>query len=193
MISDQIIAHYRAVDPATAKLLTALPPQTFQLEIPQTEAERRLRFYRIIIGQQLSTKAAAAIWQRSLPLLTQPKGLEQTAQLRASGISQPKLNYLQGLQTLKLSRLAQLSEAQIIEHLTAYKGVGIWTAEMALIFIFQRPDVFSWSDLGLRQAAADFYDLDYGRFEAQLRARINRLRPYRTTAALALWRYLSLK
>jgi DNA-3-methyladenine glycosylase II len=88
---------------------------------------------------------------------------------------------------LDLDRLAELSDAQVVEQLTAVKGIGQWSADMFLIFHLGRPDVLAVGDLGIRRAA----ERAYGLAELPDAETLNRIaepwRPYRSLACLYLW------
>ncbi len=157
---------------------------------------------RAIVGQQLSTRAAAAIWGRvseiyggETPLPAQVIDTDPRA-LRDAGLSWSKVAYVRDLAEhvqdgeLDLQRLPQLDDAQVIEELTAIKGIGRWTAEMFLMFHLGRPDVLSCGDLGIRRGT----QLAYGMAELPTPAELERIaeawRPHRTLACLYLWRSL---
>jgi DNA-3-methyladenine glycosylase II len=154
---------------------------------------------RSIVGQQLSTKAAESIYRRVLELFggEVPKPAELIAvdpeTLRGAGLSRAKVAYLRDLAErvedgdLDLDRLAELSDAQVVEQLTAVKGIGQWSADMFLIFHLGRPDVLAVGDLGIRRAA----ERAYGLAELPEAETLNRIaepwRPYRSLACLYLW------
>ncbi len=118
---------------------------------------------RSICGQQISVKAAESVWQRVLlecgkrptPAAVQKAGLER---LRAAGLSGRKAEYILDLSThfsdklVQPSKWAHMPDEDIIEELTAIRGIGRWTAEMFLIFNLQRPDVLPLDDVGLLNA-----------------------------------------
>jgi DNA-3-methyladenine glycosylase II len=158
---------------------------------------------RAIVGQQLSTKAAASIWEKLLALFDgrTPKPEEilrkRPQTLRKAGLSNMKVEFLRDLARrvkegeLDLKRLKDLPDEDVIAELIEVKGIGRWTAEMFLIFHLGRPDVTSAGDLGIRRAMQLAYGLDElpdpGEFE-----RISEMwRPHRTLASLYLWRSLA--
>src|ERR1700759_2073062 len=120
---------------------------------------------RAIVGQQLSTKAAASIWEKVLALFDgDTPAPEQVLaadpqELRDAGLSWGKVNYFRDLAEhiadgeLDVATLDQHDDDAIVEELTAIKGIGVWTAEMFLIFSLGRPDVLPVGDLGIRKAA----------------------------------------
>jgi DNA-3-methyladenine glycosylase II len=158
---------------------------------------------RAIVGQQLSTKAAASIWEKLLALFDgrTPKPEEilrkRPQTLRKAGLSNMKVEFLRDLARrvkqgeLDLKRLKDLPDEDVIAELIEVNGIGRWTAEMFLIFHLGRPDVTSAGDLGIRRAMQLAYGLeelpDPGEFE-----RISEMwRPHRTLASLYLWRSLA--
>src|SRR5687768_14582921 len=113
---------------------------------------------RSIVGQQLSTKAARTIYGRMLELFgghaPTPRQLlaADPDAIRAAGLSRPKINYLRDLAQhvedgeLELERLDELADEEVIEQLTAVKGIGEWSAHMFLMFHLRRPDVLPVGD-----------------------------------------------
>ena len=158
---------------------------------------------RTIAGQQLSVKAARAIYQR---LEARFDGRTPTPQeiladdpeeLRAAaGFSRAKVAYLRSLAehvldgSLELDRLADLPDEEVIAELVAVKGLGEWSAHMFLMFTLHRPDVLPVGDLGVRNAMRDAYGLEQAPKPAELIAIAEPWRPYRTRACLYLWRSL---
>ncbi|MBI5266102.1 MAG: DNA-3-methyladenine glycosylase 2 family protein [candidate division Zixibacteria bacterium] len=158
------------------------------------------RVCKAIVSQQLSTKAAATIFRRFCALSPRKKPTAITVakltdqQLREVGLSRQKIGYLRDLartvteKKLVFERLGKLSDEQVIEQLTQVKGIGRWTAEMYLIFVLGRPDVFSVGDLGIRTAIRNLYKLDHQ--EVDLDKFAERWKPHRSTACWYLWRSL---
>jgi DNA-3-methyladenine glycosylase II len=154
---------------------------------------------RSIVGQQLSTKAAATIFGRVLDLfggeVPAPKqliGADPDA-LRAAGLSRAKVAYLRDLAErvedgdLDFDHLTELSDEQVSEQLTAVKGLGQWTADMFLIFHLGRPDVLAVGDLGIRRAVERAYVLPEIPDAATLTRIAEPWRPYRSLGCLYLW------
>jgi len=150
-----------------------------------------------IVSQQLAVRAAEAVFARVADLadgLTPENLLAADAEnLRACGLSARKVEYLRGAARAALNgeldgeRLAMLPDAKIVEALTKLKGVGVWTAEMLLIFHFGRRDVLSTADLGVRRGLEIL--LDRESFTADELAEIRRrVSPHGTLASLCLWR-----
>lgn len=155
---------------------------------------------KIIIGQQLSGRAAATIFARVKAAaggrrLTARRLSECADQrLREAGVSRPKVRALRSLiervetRKLRISKLVALGDEQVFESITQVKGMGPWSAQMYLIFVLGRPDVFPENDLGIRKAIALHYKIDLtGESLEKVSAP---WRPYRTVASLYLWRSL---
>jgi DNA-3-methyladenine glycosylase II len=162
---------------------------------------------RAIVGQQIAVKAAEAIWARvhaSCPEFCARALLRKRAStLRRCGLSERKVEYLQDLarhfehERIDLAMLQRSTDDEVVERLTAVRGIGRWTAEMFLIFNLLRPDVLPLDDLGLLKAISfNFMD---GEPIEQLntregRARITQLAqnwaPWRSVATWYLWRSL---
>jgi DNA-3-methyladenine glycosylase II len=156
-----------------------------------------------IVGQQLSTKAAASIFGRLVALF--PEGhipgadaiaAQNDATLRGVGLSGQKVSYLRDLAAhlvdgrLQLDELDVLPDEAVIDRLAAVKGFGRWTAEMFLMFRLHRPDVLPVGDLGIVTAVQRLYGLRK-RPEAKRLLKIGEAwRPYRSVASWYLWQTL---
>ena len=158
---------------------------------------------RAITGQQLSVLAARAIYTRLIarygdrPPTPQEILAEDPEELRAAaGLSRAKAAYLRSLAEhvisgeLELERLEELPDEQVIEELVAVKGVGLWTAQMFLMFQLERPDVLPTGDLGIRNAIQRAYALGEPPGVEQMEQIAAPWRPYRTLACRFLWRSL---
>ena len=155
-----------------------------------------------IVGQQLSTKAAATIFGRLVALFPdgdlRPSaiGAASDEALRGAGLSGQKVGYLRDLSArimdgrLQLDELEALPDEHVIERLTAVKGFGRWTAEMFLMFRLHRPDVLPAGDLGIVNAISRLYRLRK-RPDAKRILKIGEAwRPYRSVASGYLWESL---
>ena len=155
---------------------------------------------RIIAGQQLSSKAADSIFGR-VKALNGTKPLSPSVilklgeeQLRGAGLSNAKTRSIRDLaahvnsRKLQIKKLEAMETDAVIAKITAVKGMGPWSAEMYLMFVLNRHDVFPIRDLGIRKAMM----LHYGRriSEKRMRKIAEAWRPYRTVASLYLWRSL---
>lgn len=157
-----------------------------------------------IVGQQLSIKAAAAIWQRVLALsdgkMPTPEQLLQidTESLRSVGLSYAKASYVHDLARhildgrLDMDHLAHLPNQEIISQLTAVKGIGEWSAHMFLIFGLGRLDILPVGDLGIKKAAMKLYQLKKlpDRKILEGLCSKNNWKPYESVAAWYLWKSL---
>ena len=155
---------------------------------------------RSIVGQQISVKAADSVWARfsaALPVLTPAELLARDPDtLRGCGLSVRKVEYVVDLARhfddaqIHVDRWSLMSDAEIIAELTAVRGIGVWTAEMFLIFNQLRPDVFPLDDIGLQRAVAIHYCRGQRPPRRLLAEHGERWRPWRSVATWYLWRSL---
>jgi DNA-3-methyladenine glycosylase II len=155
---------------------------------------------RSIVGQQISVKAADSVWARftaALPAIAPEQVLATSNEaLRGCGLSARKAEYLGDLARhfmagqIHVDRWSAMSDAQIIAELTAVRGIGVWTAEMFLIFNQLRPDVFPLDDIGLQKAVALHYFAGERPPRKALTEYGERWRPWRSVATWYLWRSL---
>ncbi|HWI96620.1 MAG TPA: DNA-3-methyladenine glycosylase [Solirubrobacterales bacterium] len=196
-----------ASDPTMAALIERIGKIDLATRLARRKEERPNDAYgallRAIVGQQLSTKAARTIYGRVLDLFDgstpSPEQLLEADQtdLRAAGLSGRKVEYIRDLAShviegeLELDRLDQLDDAEVIEEIVAVRGLGVWTAEMFLMFHLERPDVLSGGDLGIRKAV----QIEYGLEEMPAPAKVLEIgepwRPHRSLASLYLWESLA--
>ncbi len=191
-----------ASDPVIGGLMKELGPIEPERDRRGSRSDPYEALARAICGQQLSTKAAATIWGRVVEVFgggtPEPKQViaADPQELRDAGLSWSKVSYFRDLAErvedgeLDLERLPQLPDEQVIEELTAIKGIGRWTAEMFLIFHLGRPDVLSTGDLGIRRGAQIAYGLEELPEPGELERIAEPWRPHRTIACLYLWRSL---
>jgi DNA-3-methyladenine glycosylase II len=153
-----------------------------------------------IISQQISVTAAAAIFSRFEELTKlNPKKVNELDedQIKAIGLSRQKASYLKDLAQHFVDNpnvydhLEKLDDNQVIEDLTKIKGVGVWSAQMFLIFTLARPDVFAPDDVGLQRAIIKLYSYDELPSKENLQKLADKWKPYRTIASLHLWKSLS--
>jgi DNA-3-methyladenine glycosylase II len=157
-----------------------------------------------IMSQQLSTKVASVIHQRFIDLFGGKTPLPEDIlaipgdRLRAIGLSNAKVQYVQHVarfaieKGMSLSQLQKMNDDEVIHYLTEIKGVGRWTVEMLLMFALQREDVFPTDDLGIQQAMTGLYKLDpqnKKQFKEEMKRIALKWAPYRTYASLYLWRW----
>jgi DNA-3-methyladenine glycosylase II len=192
--------HLRRADPVLARLLDENGVPDLDWRLP---SDNYAALVRGIVGQQLSTYAARAIWGRLLERFggrpPTPKQIlaDDPDELRvAAGLSHAKVRYLRSLAEnvesgeLELDRLEDLSDDEVLSSLTAVKGIGPWSADLFLMFQLDRPDVLAAGDLGIRRAVQQAYDLPERPSIAAVTALGERWRPYRTAASLVLWQSL---
>ncbi|MBS0559971.1 MAG: DNA-3-methyladenine glycosylase 2 family protein [Proteobacteria bacterium] len=152
-----------------------------------------------IMGQQISNRAAAAIWGRlrALPGATTPAGLLALPDeaLRGAGLSRPKIAHARSLAEafldgrLDAAAIAAMGDEEAVAAIAAVRGLGPWTAEVYLLFALERPDVFPAGDLALQAAAADLRALPARPSAKELRAIAEAWRPWRGLAARLLWHH----
>jgi len=154
-----------------------------------------------IAGQQLSGKAADAIFARFIKLFPKeviPKAVFETKheKLRGVGMFNAKAKYLRNFAEavvngkLPLDKIDDLSDEEVKKQLTQVKGIGPWTAEMFLMFALGRPDVFSHGDLGLKKGLKKIYGFKKFPSFRTVERIIKKWSPYKTYASLILWKSL---
>ncbi len=198
--SRRATAALAAADPVLAALIERVPAA----RLDETQAERPEDHYgsliRAITGQQLSVKAAAKIYERvieffdgNVPTPQQLLDADAEALREAGGLSRAKTGYLRSLAEhvvsgeLELARLEDLRDEEVIAELVAVKGLGVWTAQMFLMFHLSREDVLPTGDLGIRRAIMIEYGLEALPAPAQITELAEAWRPHRTLACLYLW------
>lgn len=152
--------------------------------------------------QQLSGKAAATIWSRVEALMeggaVTPENIIAAGEdkLRSAGLSRAKAASLLDMSdcalagTLDVTRLGRMGDEAVIEHLSAVRGVGRWTAEMFLIFVLRRLNVWPVDDLGVRKGYAKIFGLSEAPTARELDPLGDPFRPHRTVMTLYCWRDL---
>lgn len=177
------------------------------IRLPQRpSADPFLALLESIAHQQLAGAAARAIWNRVLALfedqLPRPERLLalSEAHLRSAGLSRSKaLSMIHIAETAVAGqlpdeqRIMKMSELEILEQLTKIRGVGPWTVDMLLIFTLRRPDIMPLTDYGVRKGFQVLYRKRSLPTPKQLSKAADRWRPYRTAAALYLWRIADAK
>jgi DNA-3-methyladenine glycosylase II len=190
------ILHLRKADPVLGEIMRRVGPCKIQYAEPDFET-----LARCIVSQQLHGKAARAIFAR-LKDATGPHSRMfpaavlalSLADMRGLGLSQQKARYLHDLAEkvqagiLDFSRLASMSDDAVIEHLTCVKGVGVWTAQMFLLFALRRPDVLAMGDLGIRSAIRKAYRLRKIPTHARVVKVGESWHPFCSVACWYLWR-----
>jgi len=190
---DEGVAYLRSLDPKWEGIIDQVGPCRLS-----PRADRFGTLVRAIIGQQISSKAAASIDRRLRDLCGEPHDPAELlivgeVGLRSVGLSGVKSRYVLNLSNavqdgkIPLDEMHTWDDEQVIAALTTVKGVGSWTAEMFLIFALGRTDVLSVGDLGIRVGLRSFYGLDELPSPNTCRELTEAWRPYRTVAMWYLW------
>jgi DNA-3-methyladenine glycosylase II len=191
----EAIALLSKCDPILADLIAAYPNTSLATHLNPFHT-----LMRAIVGQQISTQAADAVWQRltaQLPAISPDAYLAIDPEtLRQCGLSRQKVAYITNIAlafqdgSLTPQLWVEMADEAIAKQLMAIKGIGQWTAEMFLIFHLQRSNILPLTDLGLINAIK----LHYGKGVAIAKPQMLELampwQPYRTVATWYLWRSL---
>jgi DNA-3-methyladenine glycosylase II len=189
------VRHLRRVDPHLRAIIDRIGPCRLE-----PHPDRFSALVRSIIGQQISTKAAASIHARLVAIGGEPHRPARLieigeADLRTVGLSSAKARYVLNLAEAVAGGQVPLAEFDdswgdqaITQSLTAVKGIGVWTAEMFLIFVLNRPDILPSSDLGVRVGLRDRHGLAELPRPRDCHALAESWRPYRTIASWYIWK-----
>jgi DNA-3-methyladenine glycosylase II len=188
---------YLSKDKVLAKIIDKTNPVSLTIE-----KNIYLHVCYSIMSQQLSTKVAAIIHERFLELYDNKKTrLEKIAAtpfatLKSIGLSDSKTNYVLNVcdyfieHKLTDAKLHKMKDEEVIQTLTAIKGVGHWTAEMVLMFAMGREDIFSVDDLGIQQQMCSLYAID-NTSKKQMKMEMEKIAakwsPFRSYACRYLW------
>lgn len=205
MKNRKIREHFKKFDPIIYKAMHDL---NFDEWIEPKKIKRGKDYFRAlcreIIGQQLSGKAANAIYKRFVSLFEKnkidPKKLIKTEDqtLRNLGMSWAKAKYVKNIadayltKSVQFDKLHKLSDEEVISQLITIKGVGPWTSEMFLIFTLGREDVFSYGDLGLKKGFAKLYKIEDPKKD-QIEKVVKKWSPYKSYGSITLWHNLDSK
>jgi DNA-3-methyladenine glycosylase II len=201
-VTSEPVEALRAADPVLRAVIDELGP-----DLGDPRAGRPSEPYgalvRSIVGQQLSTIAARAIYGRlterfgGRPPTPEAVIADDPDELRtAAGLSHAKVEYLRSLAehvldgSLQLEQLDRLTDDEVIAELVAVRGIGQWSAHLFLMFQLGRPDVLAVGDLGIRRAVMVRYGLPKLPTPAELERIAEPWRPHRTLACRYLWRSL---
>ena len=154
---------------------------------------------RTIIGQQISTKAADSIWSK-FEIKCNKKIIPDTVlkltsrSLRNAGLSRQKINYLKNIaksfknKSFNMMNLKKMNDDLAIDYITQLKGLGVWSAQMFLMFNLNRPDIFPTKDIGLIRAISKNYKTSYPPSKRFLN-RISKIHSgYRSVFTWYMWR-----
>lgn len=194
------LTHLRRADPVLGKVIEQVGPCQLR---PMTDGSHFAFIARSIIYQQLSTKAAATIHGRVQALCggtVSPEPLTSLADeaLRGAGLSRQKLSYLRDLSArasaggLDEDRLPDLPDEEVTRQLVQVKGVGVWTAQMFLMFRLGRPDILPVLDLGIRKGVQRAYRLRKLPDAKRIEKIAAPWAPHRTVGSWYMWRVLEL-
>ncbi len=202
-VPDKRLAHLRR-DPVLREIIRKLPEVHHAWDMRR----RRDHFYalvRAIVNQQLSGKAADTILGRFRSLFpgkkfpTPEDVLKMPAsRMRRTGLSRMKVLFLKDLArhiskgSVDFKKMRGMTDEEVIEHLVRVKGIGRWSAEMFLMFSLGRPDIFSYGDLGLRNAMRNLYKMKKHPTPKQAEKISAAWSPYRTLASRYLWASIDL-
>lgn len=193
------VKHLKQCDPILAAIIARVGP--CRMEYGPAEF---CSLAEAIVYQQLNGKAAVTIFNRFADLAGRPltpEGILKLTdeQLRSVGLSKQKSSYLKDLAAktaaglLDFSRLHELPDEEVIEHLTQVKGIGVWTAHMFLIFSLRRPDVLPTGDYGVQMAMKKHYRKRKLPKPKDMEKIARVWAPYRSVACWYLWRSLDIK
>jgi len=192
---DEALRHLEHADPELSALTRRFPGERIQSSGSAFQV-----LANAVVGQQISVKAASAIFARLTALLGGwvPEAVISVSSeaLRTAGLSTRKVEYFRELAAAFVTgrvdplRWRDESDAQVLKELVSLRGIGRWTAEMFLIFHLQRPDILPIDDIGLLKSAAGTFGWDYPFDPKRLEIRAEAWRPWRTVGVWYLWRAL---
>ena len=193
------INHLRKCDPVIAAIIKRVGP--FRMEFGPPEFHSLAE---AIIYQQLNGKAAVTIFNRFADLAGRPltpAGILKLTdeQMRSVGLSKQKTSYLRDMAEraldgrLDFSRLHEMSDDEVIEHLSQVKGVGTWTAQMFLMFTLRRPNVLPTGDFGIQMAIKKHYNKRKLPKPDHMEKIARPWEPYRSIACWYLWKSMDIK
>lgn len=200
---DEAVAHLKKRDRDLGAIIREAGPFTLSPPRGVSPFESLLR---AIVSQQLSGKAAATILGRVHALFDATKKPDPEAMLtlkpeslRAAGLSGAKVLAVQDLARKTLDgtvptmrKLRTMSDEEVVERLIQVRGIGVWSAEMLLMFSLGRPDVLPVADLGVRQGFMFTYALEKPPTVTELTEHAECWRPYRSVASWYMWRAVEL-
>jgi DNA-3-methyladenine glycosylase II len=193
------VNHLKRSDPVLRAIIDRVGPCRMEYGVPQFAS-----LAEAIVYQQLNGKAAVTIFKRFAELAGEPitpEGILKLSdeQLRSVGLSKQKSSYLKDLAAktaaglLDFSRLPDLSDDEVIKHLTQVKGIGVWTAHMFLMFSLRRPDVLPTGDYGVQVAIKKHYNKRKLPKPKDMEKIARAWVPYRSVACWYMWRSLDIK
>lgn len=193
------VNHLKKSDPVLRAIIERVGPCRMEFGLPEFSS-----LAEAIVYQQLNGKAAVTIFNRFAALAGEPLTPEgilnlSDAQLRSAGLSKQKSAYLKDLASkaasglLDFSRLHELTDHEVIAHLTQVKGIGVWTAHMFLMFSLKRPNVLPTGDYGVQVAMRKHYKKRKLPKPKDMEKIAKVWEPYRSVACWYMWRSLDIK
>jgi DNA-3-methyladenine glycosylase II len=193
------LLHLKKSDPVMRAIIERVGPYKMQFGEPKFHS-----LAEAIVYQQLNGKAAVTIFKRFAVLAGDPltpEGILKLTpeQMRSVGLSKQKTSYLFDMAErthsgeLNFSRLPKMSDDDVIEHLTKVKGVGVWTAQMFLIFSLRRPNILPTGDYGVRVAMKKAYNKRKLPKPEVMEKIAKPWEPYRSIASWYLWQSLDVE
>jgi DNA-3-methyladenine glycosylase II len=193
------VNHLKKCDPVLRAIIERVGPCRMEFGAPEFSS-----LAESIVYQQLNGTAAATIFNRFAALAGEPltpEGILKLSdeQLRSVGLSKQKSAYLKDLSAkaaagvLDFARLPDLSDDEVIEHLTQVKGIGVWTAHMFLMFSLRRPNVLPTGDYGVQVAIKKHYRKRKLPKPKDMEKIARAWEPYRSVACWYMWRSLDIK
>ncbi len=193
------INHLKKSDPVLRAIIERVGPCSMEFGVPEF-----CSLAEAIVYQQLNGKAAVTIFKRFAALAGDPltpEGILRLSdeQLRSVGLSKQKSAYLKDLSAktaaglLDFRRLPELTDEEVIQHLTQVKGIGVWTAHMFLMFSLRRPNVLPTGDYGVQVAIKKHYKKRKLPKPKDMEKIARAWEPYRSVACWYMWRSLDIK
>jgi 3-methyladenine DNA glycosylase/8-oxoguanine DNA glycosylase len=193
------VNHLKNCDPVLRAIIERVGPCRIEYSLPEF-----CSLAEAIVYQQLNGKAAVTIFKRFSDLAGDPltpEGILKLTdeQLRSVGLSKQKSSYLKDLAAktasglLNFQDLHELSDEEVIEHLTQVKGIGVWTAHMFLIFSLRRLNILPTGDYGVQVALKKHYKKRKLPKPKDMEKIARAWEPYRSVACWYMWRSLDIK
>ena len=188
------VKHLQLHDPVISRLIKKHKSKTFLV----TTNSIFTTFAKIIIGQQISIEVANSIENKILKKISRltPKRILETIDddLRNCGLSYRKVNYIKGIARILdsnnrfFTKLEKMNDVDAVEELTKLYGIGPWSAEMLLIFHYNRPNILPLGDIGLINSFCKNYNVRRDKFKREIMKLKKKWDPYCTVATWYLWR-----
>jgi DNA-3-methyladenine glycosylase II len=193
------INHLKKCDPTLRAIIERIGPCRIEYGPPEFHS-----LAEAILYQQLNGKAAVTIFNRFTAVAGDPltpQGILKLSneQMRAVGLSKQKSSYLRDMAEravngqLDFTRLHEMSDEEVIKHLTQVKGVGVWTAQMFLMFTLKRPNVLPTGDFGIQMAMKTHYNKRKLPKPLHMEKIAKAWEPYRSIACWYLWKSMDVK